>query len=389
MSKHFTKRLWQWHSWLGLACGLGLIVIGATGSYLVFHNEIDTWRFPERYRVVPTAAGRLPYDALWAAARRALPEETITGWFPSPEPTRADSIFVKREGEEEPRMLQVDQYTGQVRGRPVVIESTTSGWLLELHYALLGGTTGMFVAGVLAVLLLFLGASGVWLYRGFWRNFFTLRWGRSARIFFSDLHKTVGISSVAFNLILGFTGAWWNLNGAYSRWTTPAAVAAPVLLTPPPPFDLVPGGVSLDAMVKEADRRLPGYHPTYLWLPETRTGVVTFFGTVPTPNPLRGDYGSRVIFDGATGDVKQTVDIRQAGAWEKIGDSFALLHYGTFGAVFGPVLGLVVKVLWSVLGLSPGVLAVSGFLIWRARRVKRPAVKQPPVSPRAPEPVMV
>ena len=38
-----------------------------------------------------------------------------------------------------------------------------------------------------------------------------LRWNLSARIFFSDLHKMVGISSVGFNLILGFTGAYWNL----------------------------------------------------------------------------------------------------------------------------------------------------------------------------------
>ena len=112
---------------------------------------------------------------------------------------------------------------------------------------------------------------------------------------------------------------------------------------------------------------MPGYRLVYLALPTERTGVISFYGTVPTSNPLRGDYGSRLFFDAATGTLKQVVDIRRAGPWEKIGDSFALLHYGTFGAAFGPALAVAVKILWTILGLSPGVLAVSGFLIWRAR----------------------
>ena len=51
----------------------------------------------------------------------------------------------------------------------------------------------------------------MWIHRNFWRSLFLLRWKLSGRIFFSDLHKMVGISSVGFNLILGFTGAYWNL----------------------------------------------------------------------------------------------------------------------------------------------------------------------------------
>ncbi|OAI56150.1 hypothetical protein AYO49_04810 [Verrucomicrobiaceae bacterium SCGC AG-212-N21] len=36
-----TKRLWKPHSWLGLLAGLGLPVIGATGSLLVVRDEVD------------------------------------------------------------------------------------------------------------------------------------------------------------------------------------------------------------------------------------------------------------------------------------------------------------------------------------------------------------
>ena len=121
MRKSFVKRLWQLHSWLGLVCGLGLIIIGVTGSLLVFHDEIDAWRFPALFRAQTTAAGRLPYDALWLSLRRALLTEKITGWTPALKPGRTDAIFVQRAGEEEPRGLRLDPYTGEVRGAPVAL----------------------------------------------------------------------------------------------------------------------------------------------------------------------------------------------------------------------------------------------------------------------------
>ncbi len=370
LGKTLTKRVWQLHSWLGLVCGLGLLVVGTTGSLLVFRAETDALLHPELYRAQPTAAGRLPYDALWTSLRRALPGEKIVGWMPALKPGLTDGIYVQRTGEEEPRVLRLDPYTGELRGRPRRDDQSLTGWLLELHYALLAGTWGTFVAGLLAVGLLALGLSGLWLYRGFWRSFFTLRWGRSARIFFSDLHKTVGISSVGFNLILGFTGAWWNLHTVYWKWTA----ATPFY--PPPkavaqPFDFAAGGMSLDALMARAAQELPGYHLKYLGLPPEQEGSVTLYGNVPTPNPLRGDYASHVVFDARNGALTQVTDSRQAGAWDTITDSFALLHYGTFGAVFGRGAELAVKILWTLLGLAPGVLAVSGFLIWRARRRPR------------------
>ena len=38
------KRLWQLHSWLGPVCDAWLLVIGLTGSVLVFEDEFDAVR---------------------------------------------------------------------------------------------------------------------------------------------------------------------------------------------------------------------------------------------------------------------------------------------------------------------------------------------------------
>ena len=147
------------------------------------------------------------------------------------------------------------------------------------------------------------------------------------------------------------------------------------------PFDFSPAGVSLDGLLARADRELPGYQAVYLAIPAERTGAITLYGTVPTANPLRGDYGSRLTFAAADGALQTVVDIRRGSVWEKLGDSFALLHYGTFGAVFGPVAEIAVKSLWTLLGLAPGVLAVSGFMIWRTRRQPRRIIPQTARAP--------
>ncbi len=69
--------------------------------------------------------------------------------------------------------------------------------------------------------------------------------------------------------------------------------------------------MSLDELMARAQKELPGYQAVYLALPPERTGTVTFYGTVPTSNLLRGDYGSRLLFDAADGALRQVVDIRR------------------------------------------------------------------------------
>jgi uncharacterized iron-regulated membrane protein len=349
------KRLWKLHSWLGLIAGLGLLVIGLTGSALVFRAELEAIFSRDLTRVSPTPAGRLPLDTLLAEAQRALPEYEVGGWMIGKEPGWSDRIYATPFGGHEAKTATMDPSTGRLLTQPLGDRETLTGWLLDLHYALLAGHTGMFFAGLLAATLCFLGVSGLWLYRGFWRSFFTLRWGRSARIFFSDTHKMIGISSVAFNLVLGFTGAYWNLThvigdlieGHKEEIVTTRRFYA--------------GSLSLDAMIGEAAQKLPGFRTGFVALPSAEDPDITLWGHAESQGILRSEYSSSVIFDGQTGAFKSVSNIREAGLWAQVVDAFAPLHYGTFG-------GLPVKILWSLGGLAPGALAVSGFLIWWTRR---------------------
>lgn len=357
------KLLWQLHSWLGLLCGVGLVVVGLSGSFLVVEDEFDAWRRPEVYRATPTPAGRLSLDALFNAAQRALPGWTINDWDVLTDPGFTDRFraFPPHDSKEI-CIGRIDPYTGELRGVPATYPHTLGGWLLILHTSFFGGTAGAAVVGLLGTGLLLLGVSGVWLYRGFWKSFFTLRWGRSARIFFSDLHKMAGISSVAFNLAVGFTGVWWTSERVYGSLTeSEQADVAPPGMSPSAPLVLSRANVSLDALVAEAGRRLPGFRLSNLSLPDKPEGEITLLGSVPSANPLRSSYANRVRFVVPGGELKEVTDIRRAGVGAQLYDMFIPLHYGTFG-------GWPVKLLWCLGGMTPAALAASGLAIWTIRR---------------------
>lgn len=351
------KRLWQLHSWLGLVAGLGLLVIGLTGSLLVFRDQVESFFNPSLIRVATPDAPRLPLDTLLARAQTQLPSHEITGWTlrESAERDYADFLYVIARGSDQWQVATLDPTTGRLLATPRAYTATLSGWLLELHYEFFADHLGLALAGLFAAMLCVLGVTGVWLYREFWKNVFTLRWRRGARILFSDLHKFTGITTVAFNLLLGFTGAYWNLTHVLGE----AINGEPA--QPKMERRLYPATLSLDALAADAAQRLPGFTPHFISLPSAPALGITLWGAVEPRSPFRSAYGSTVSYDAATFAFTATSDLRTASLWTQALDSFRPLHYGTFG-------GWPIKTLWCLGGLAPGVLAVSGFLIWRLRR---------------------
>lgn len=358
------QTVWRTHSVLGLVAGLGLLVIGLSGSILMFSKEIDALLRPGEVRVDPGGRSRLPFDELIAGVARNFPGHELTGWALHPaDPGASDQVWMQQDGEDEHWVFaHLDPYTGRILSRPAESGDHLTGWLLELHYSFFADHAGLLLAGLLAVMLMLLGLTGLWLYRDFFTNFFRLRWKSSARILFSDLHKFVGIHSVVFNLILGFTGGWWNLSHLighlYEEEADPAADTRPALP--------VSRWASVDAMIAASDEKVPGFITHYLTLPRREGDNLVLYGRHADAGPFRGLYGSSVTFEPISGESTEHSDLREASAWAQVYDSFMPLHYGTFG-------GWPIRILWCLGGLAPGVLAVSGFLIWRSRHRKRPA----------------
>jgi PepSY-associated TM region len=61
------------HLYLGLTVGLELVLVGLTGSVLVFHRDIDAWLNPTLLTTQGSGAHQ-SLDCIFAAARTAMPE---------------------------------------------------------------------------------------------------------------------------------------------------------------------------------------------------------------------------------------------------------------------------------------------------------------------------
>jgi uncharacterized iron-regulated membrane protein len=343
---------------LGLVSGVFLLVVGLSGSLLVFHAEIDAAAHP---RVVTLAreGPRLPHDVLLARLHEQLPGHEVVGWVPARHPGHADPVRVRARGESHWQLAYVNSITGEVQGGARDFDSTVSGWLLELHYGLHAGTPGVVFVGLLGLALVLTGLTGIVLARGrLARLLNPFRFRQNLRILASDLHKTVGWASVAFNLLLGGTGAYWNLQ------SVPDLFAAENAEEASPPTRLYADTLSWDRLVERSREALPGFEPGYLTFPREPGADIVVRGRVPGANPLWSPISSSVRFDAWSGELREVNDIRDADLWTQVQDMMMPLHFGDFG-------GLPVKVLWFLAGLAPGALALTGTVIFLRRRMHR------------------
>lgn len=233
-------------------------------------------------------------------------------------------------------------------------------WLLELHYSFLLHVKGASVGFVAALIMLFLGISGMIIYRKFWRKLFTLRLKAVRRILFSDIHKMVGIISSPVLIIIAFTGAYWNISGIIHE-VTEHGDGEHVYISKP----LHSPDISFEALRLTAHQAIDSYQANYLAMPHEVDRDITFYGEVDSSNPLNSEYGSMVSFDKTSGKLLSATDIREAPFLHVFLDSFRKLHFGYFG-------GLITRIIWCILGLMPVLLAFTGFyLYWQRKHAKR------------------
>ena len=355
-----NKTLFKLHSWMALIAFVPLLVICITGSILVFKYEIDTLLIEDKVRVDAAGRERLSLDALADSVNSHFPNYEIVGWALFQDRDRADLVYTMAHGTDEWTYALLDQYTGEPLRPPMGLTHHLTDWLLDLHYTLLLGDWGMLVTSIFSILLCLLGISGFILYRKFWKNFFTLRWNARMIVYFSDLHKMTGIIGAPVLLILGFTGAWWNITHFAHEMEEHAAGGVHYKIAE----RLYSDELSLQGLLDDTGKRIDNFETTYISFPWEPDRNLTFWGDVHAGNPLLSEYASNITYNAQSGEQMLSYDIRNATVGAKIIDSYRRLHFGNFA-------GLVSKLLWCIVGLSPLLLSITGITIWYQRRDKR------------------
>lgn len=363
-----VKGAMRWlHRVLGLTAGLVLIVSGLTGSALVFRAEIDRALNPRLLRV-PPAAERAPLQAILDAVARTYPAEPTTRVRM---PQRADGTYELWVGAAPTRYVYADPYReGAILGARRPTEFLT-GWIFLLHSRLLSGEAGHAVAGVAALLLVVISASGLvlWWPRGGpgawqrWRAALTVARGAGAARTTYDAHRALGFYASSLLLVAGVTGASLVFNAAFQRaadWITGTAAPPAVASRVPALGGRVPS-LPADSLLAIAARAQPGGAISYLYLPAAPGQ--TFRVRQRLVGERHPNGKSFVHLDPATGRVVAVEDGARARRGARLYDVLYPLHIGVLG-------GWPTRVLAVGTGLSLPLLAASGLVLWR-RRARR------------------
>ena len=371
---HLTRTFFTLHSWLGLFNGLWLLILGISGSLLVYTMELDKW-INKDILTVPAGEHRLPLNTLYDIVRAKYPQAdgaNITR-FPVAETDCISFRAYVNDGNKpmkdwyENYHVDINPYTGKIlrAGSDTDIRSSFLMWSGEFHWCLNYGEVGELIVTIAGILLFINILTGIIIYRKYFFRVLIFRapiqW-RNWRTGMSGLHRYIGVWSIILNILIFYSGlqmTWGVFNK--SGWEPPVAT----------PRNTEPYA-SIDTMVAKVQAIYPGFEYRYFYVPFNKviengvnTAQAIAMGWIPGTPTIVPLSSSMVNFNINTGEVMSTTnaneELRKMNLWDQFNYIAFSFHAGTFAGEFS-------RVLYVVMGLTPACLAISGFLLWWRRK---------------------
>ena len=372
---HRARRVFLWlHLWLGLILGLWFSLIGLSGSVLTWRGELGAWELNRRFPIVAPApdAQMLSLDAATSKLQRAMPRlEMAQVSAISPPQSASDSYkFTVGRSRRDAKTVVLDSYSGSILG----VAAPRSGQVFAIqnfHQRLIAGMRGYVFNGLLTVLGIPLLLSGLWLW---WpkngkqlRARLTIKRGALLHRRLYDLHNVLGIYLYGVLLITTVTGAllvknhlqrdgWPKVIKELRAGETPQARGEQARGGDETP-KVTPRGARLnnDILLDRARVAARGHAITRVSLPRkngdpfvANYSVAAGFnaGRTLTLNPYNGE-----VLPSKTPVVEANNVIRG-------------LHLGDFG-------GVLIKIIYTLTGLMPLGLFVTGAWGWARKKWKQ------------------
>lgn len=365
------------HQYIGFVAGAIFVLVGLSGGVLAYRDDIDEWLNAPLMRVEAPEQGAFQSpDAILAAAQAAMPPDAKLDRLTMPrhrgaaatvsymtETDDLDSYFYE---------MFVDPYTGKIKGQRVSLhaDDTFSQPLIRIlmafHWTLLLGVNNAYIVGTVGILLfasILIGAYLWWPRGGDWRLGFKVKWGASRERVVYDLHRSAGAYMGAVLLVMLATGVAMIFKPA-----TRAAVSQFSTIRPDPDFGKstpLPSQppVGVNAAIAAANKIFPDGELLWVLLPNAPNGVYVI-GKQAADEPSRSRTFRNVSVDQYSGRVLQVQDRNNFTAGERFLEWLYPLHSGeAFGDIGRPVTLLI--------GLTPLLLFITGFMRWRGKRRAR------------------
>lgn len=334
----------QVHLVVGLLTGLYIIAVSITGALLVWRIDLQRLTYPELF--TPSRAGAVvDAETVLASVQATYPRHHVSG-VDAPTTSRPTYLAYATQGAAFVTIL-ADPTTGRVLGE--LPDSGALRVLQDLHFNLLGGRRGRIINGVGAMALLTMCVTGIvvwWPRRRHWR--FVIR----------DVHGGLGIWTVTFLVMWAITGAAFAFP---STFRSLIGSVSPLTVTRPPSSTSAAGreALSWNDLIARARHHLPNHTVARVVIPSSeRDPFLVMFS--PSATRAAGANLRSIYLDQYSGEILPESTGAQPTAGDIVMAWMAPLHVGNFA-------GTGVRIVWTVVGLAPSALLVSGAVMWWRR----------------------
>ncbi|MBB5645713.1 PepSY-associated TM helix domain-containing protein [Pedobacter cryoconitis] len=358
-----TKQAFKLHGWLGLTAGVFLLLYGLSGSALMFRTDLDRYFNPELHQLNPTSS-RLSIDHIYRSIAQTHPDlkKIVLHDFPADRYDCYEFMLYKNQQSITENYLYfvfVNPYTGEILNEGSYQDITPSffRWLYSFHYSLQLGMPGKLFSAIIGLIMLLSLITGTIIYRKHFWDALRFKAGlnfKNKRTTISSLHRIVGVWAVLFNALLFFTGFWMNKEHFKpSAWKLN------------PPVTAYEVSANLDQVLESARLKVSGFKPIAINIPTARGQDIVVRGKLPSTSFfLHQGKASGLSFDAVNGKFKSISDIDQKSFSDRFEWEVYQFHIGHYGGDF-------IRWLYVILGLSPGLLSITGAILWWKRTGKK------------------
>jgi len=374
MATATAVRNWYFvHKWSSLVCTVFLLLLCVTGLPLVFADELNDWfGNAPTYDQLPADTPTADLDVIVHAARVRYPDQIVTSVYlddddPAVVVEMAPSWKAVEDTPDAAHALTYDSRTGrlvQESGNSLAPINTFIELMLRLHIDLFAGLPGMLFLGLMGLLFITATVSGVMLYGPFMKRleFGTVRVQKSPRLRWLDVHNLLGITTVMWVLVVGFTGTMNEISTPlFNYWqrthVQPALRAGNAGQAESVPLDV--RATSLQSAVNAVRKALPQDIVVSILFPGHRySGPEHFFAWTKGATPLTSRLLTPVLVNARSGTLTAII----AMPWYLRAIELSRpLHFGDYGAA--PL-----KIIWGLLDLVTLFILGTGLYLWFARR---------------------
>ncbi|MGQ8366893.1 PepSY-associated TM helix domain-containing protein [Glaciecola sp. 1036] len=358
-----TFKRWEWtHKWTSLICTVFLLMLCITGLPLIFHDEIDATLNPAVWEPKHPDGPYLSYDQIMTIGLAQRPNEVpIYMSFDTDRPVV--NITSGPTGDADATDMHFASYdlTSGELVPPADVGESVMEFILQLHTDMFLGLPGMLFLGFMGFLFVLATVSGVVVYRQYMRNlaFGTVRKQKNRRLKWLDQHNLLGITTLAWVLVVGLTGVintlekpildTWrsqNLQHLLSEYQTQNSTIATA-------------NASIDQAILAAKQALPNMQLQFVAFPGSDFSTNEHYAIfMHGDSPLTKELITPLLVKASNGEI---VGVSEMPWYANALSLSRPLHFGDYG-------GLGLKVLWFILTLFTLWVLVTGLYLWWKKR---------------------